>query len=819
MTCNIQVLRDFDVYGSNAEPYQFQLNRVCSDYAQPFEQFCLIPPASRLAQTSTCVPTLFNTLDPSYIFPKMTQGLITSLKQMPNMYVSYLEQDSKEVWIRDDAAFPANAILDYQSMVYNGFRPVSRPAFVLGVAASLVANNKFLLLSDSPWFPDVLQLFAIDSFGLFRVQSNAAGFPLQMRYSLTSRVFPTLACNESGSIQCVSLNGVPYLLSDTNVWQEMRRTSIVYDMCVQDDMLVLFEQQAVDFLLPVETFLALQGDFVWQCLSLDRKLLFVCTVRSAQLVFIYTIRLQSRTIVTIAQCPTSSEFLRETRYTAINVVSQASSVDILVTRGTDYPVFAFHLFANFTTATQTVPFPMRSIGAFYDNTVWFEDRKLHFSDSLVTYDTPPQMTAAMRMTATSTDVWCFVNGLLYRFSRATKEWTNQFNLYMSHDARTNDNSNTVWHAPGIEPPWYYGYVEQDVNVPSPLVFPYQFAQSRHNLFRWMFDAVENGNGTQFSHLVTHLERVNDFLLLTSFDARMHEDGNMTAHFNNDQVWESNTHDQSGNIASFVSLGALVRRPVSTQNGIYVCHVFEMQRARIAVVCFNAYNSSQFADWCQAQSPEFLTRALQQQGEFCFQNFAYVDEEDQPQFADSRCECIPSRAMFQTLFPDAFANVTAYTATRTIQNIPCLSQKCANVFLLGAENTNVLNYASEQCKQNLVVCADTLLTRGKLVMRSFTLNQDCGDGNLCNTNAECPADSMCYNGTCVQKCTTDDTCKNNLQDLTASCDKATGRCLYGIKDENNDDTSAQWVWFVVGAVAFIVILVFVILLIAHSERTK
>lgn len=809
MTCNVQTLIDFDVFGTGDE---LLLNRTCSQLTQPFEQFCLVPPPKRLANTPTCKAQLQDVLNAQYLFPKTTQGLVQSLEDLPIMYVSFPDQQTLETWIRDDMS--PNTIQDFTRNKYRGLRPISSPEFVLGMATSSVQNQVFLLLSDAQSSVGKVQLYKADGFGLFRAQLEENGELIQTAYNTPGGV-PQVACSEDGAIQAAMLDSTAFLWNAlTNRWQRIDETSI-RSLCVHDNILMLFGPNRVVFMLPSPRFaVGLEPYYVWQCLSLDRKKLFVCTVQSTSQVKIYTLDLQTRVILQTHVCSTTSQPLfRDTFYSAINVQNGSDLTTTLIYVTSGIALMQFSLTQS--SATQSVV-ANRTITQFYNNSMWFENNQLHFADTpLSTYPTPQSMTSRMCMTRSNDDVWSFVNGTLQRFPLAQQRWSNTFDLYMSFDSRM-DDENGAWHFRGsVDPPWYFGSISKDVNLSKDTPLPLFWNQSRHNRFRWIFDSVTNNDGTEFVHLVSHLERINDFALLTrSGGAQLFDDGNIVA----GEWFQSNTHDKAGNPNQFALLNPILDHPVSSVNGIYLAYCNIQNNSRQIVVCYNVFNSSQFADWCNEQSTEFLTRALQQQGQFCLKNLSYDDVlNGTKQFADSRCECIPSEPMFQRLFPNAFSNISSYTATRTIQNIPCLSQKCADVFLLGQENTNVLNYASKQCKQNLVLCGQTLITTESLKIKDFKLGQDCGENNRCANNAQCPANSICFDGTCIQKCTTNEYCQQNLQDPLASCEKETGRCLYGIKSAKQ--SNAKTCWLVVAAVLFVVMLILIVVMLALYAKKK
>lgn len=807
MACNTQVLRDFDVFATRDN---FELNRTCSEFSKPFEQFCLVPPPSRLAQTNTCRPFLDNDLDPSYIFPQTTQGLVETLDDLPIVFVSFPQIESTDYWIRDDEKYQPNDIVDFTNMNYKGFRPVSEASLVLGAAASAVQNQVFCLLSNAAYTDDMVMLYRADTFGIFRTQQDSQGVPIGMRYStINIQGMPSVACNEDGTIQCACVNNFAYVFNaQSHNWTRLSQTGII-TLTVWQNTVVLFSQTQVMFYLPRRIEYLLSGRFVWQCMSLDKNYLFVGTLLGGDQARIFTYDLSMQTLYATATLALSVSLSDQIYLTAIAITGTADTSTLLIARGPHLPVVRITMLNSFQNATQDTM--DRFVNNFYNNTCWFEDDSVRFVTGAVVPKPLGMTYKNWLVPANNNDMWSFVEGRLMRLQNQTL-WSNDFDLFMDYDARMNDE-NAQWHFPAsIDPPWYYGYIAQNVPIQDqPL--PYLFGQSRHNRFRWIFDSIETADNTQFSHLNTHLERINDFFLLTDpgFDTRLYDDANITVANISSTVFETNTHDQSSNPTSYVVLRPIETHPLCTQNGLYVAYINHQNNTRQVVVCYNVFNSSQFADWCLGQSGEFTMRALQQQSTFCFRNLSY-EESGTVRFADSRCDCLPSMELFSLRYPDAFANFSSYIATRTIQNIPCLSPTCAKVFLLGQENTNVLNYAREQCKQNLVVCNDALFVQGKLNIDNLSIRQDCGTNNRCTNNAQCPANATCFQGNCITKCANDEYCRNNLGDPLASCHIQSGKCLYGIKTtQQSSFDSTKWFWIAASVVAIVITVILVVVL--------
>src|SRR5438034_3414138 len=146
--CDIEPLIEFNVFATNPNNEKFTLSQTCQNVHTPFEQYCLIPPITRLQATSTCNSDLLDPLNADFIFPQIMEGKVRTLEDLPVLYVSFPVQTGDQathVWIRDDETLKPNEIFNFASFLYNGFRPVSPAPFVTRMAVSAVEFQKFLL--------------------------------------------------------------------------------------------------------------------------------------------------------------------------------------------------------------------------------------------------------------------------------------------------------------------------------------------------------------------------------------------------------------------------------------------------------------------------------------------------------------------------------------------------------------------------------------------------------------------------------------------------------------------------------------------------
>lgn len=826
MTCNVQPLIDFDVFDTKKELDNgdtFVVSSSCRTIAQPFEQYCLIPPAARLVTTSTCSAIQTNALNPNYIFPKITQGLVQTLDDLPIVYVSFPEiTDTKQIWIADPSVNP-NRIIDFASLNYVGFRPVTS---VVSFAVSSAQLDVALLIAITD--VEFVYVYVKDSFGIFRPQVDIFGNILSASASNLEFQKAVVATNVAGTLQFALLGSKVYRY-DANIGGWMFVVAGALDLVVADEFAIACNSQSIEFIWRLPSSIAVIGKFLWQCLSYDRKWLYVYTYTSPTDGFLYSIDCVNRNVlavlsVTLPSPPTTTQ----SRISAIAVTPPAATfVVLLVTDGSGIqPVQQFMILNNAVVFVTTYS-PTTFVTRFYNDVCWFDQT----ANQVVFYD-------GTRIAASSSDmsqqtflavpslllnsppnefrVWAFVQGQLVTTTKSSQGiWTNDFNLYMPTDARLSDMDDKPWYyAPSIDPPWYLGVL----SAPVPTSFstlPAVFRVSRHQRYRWVFDSIVHATQDSFGHIITHLERINDYYLLSNlalFETRLYENALITVTdvASNNDVFVSNTPDQSSDKFSFQTITDL-NVPCVTNNGLYVFYTKTntVDNSRYRVLCYNAFNSSQFANWCN--NSQLQTRALNQQSEFCMQNLSMSNGD----FLDPRCNCIPNPTLFSRMFPGVF-QTEGLIASRVVQNLPCLSGKCAKVFLLGNENSNVLNYATANCKQDLVLCASFIEAKGTVAMRSLLTQQNCGDKFTCKNNNECPIDSICFNGDCIPRCDTDVYCKTKLNDPLATCDTIRGICLF---DAKSSPAKRNWVIFAVCMLvaAFLMLVVLITVFVSPSKK--
>lgn len=827
MACDIEPLLDFNVFETKPvldDNETFVLRNSCNTLTEPFEQYCLIPPASRLDSTTTCSSVQSNVLNASYIFPKIMQGLVQTFEDLPIIYVSFAENTGEakdEVWIREQKMSP-NQILNFDTMSYNGFRPVSPISWAVTDALFDVA----ILLAQSGTDPNLMQVFSKDMYGIFRPEIQIDGSVITANISTVGQQKAFVAMNESGTRRYALLAGQLFSYNaGSGRWASvLSGVPNLLDVAVFDNIAVTFDNSRCFFVTPVTTTINLTGSFYWQCFNYTRTLLYVATLTSSTSGFVATFDCTNGNLLSLVpySIPNTPIVARITTTTMSLSFSTPSVGLVAVTDGISVTqVWSL-------SAVSVIVSQDSFIKRFYNNLCWFNptDNTIVFADSTsriaATNMTTNSFIAVLNADPTEIPMarlrtWVFVNGQLTTTIGNTN-WTTDFNLYMAFDARMNDVYETTWYyPPSVDPPWYLGTIAS-IAVPTTFPsFPLVFRTSRHQRYRWVIETRLPPTSSSFAHITSYLQRINDFMLLNdssfTYETKLYNNANIVVSqittSPEEVVFDSQTPDQASDRFTFVTkLFADVEKPIMTSNGLYILYkTTTSSGSKHYVLCYNVFNSSQFANWCT--TIQLQAQALNQQSVFCSQNMTNYDSQGSLTYLDDRCACIPNTDLFQSMFPGAFSNFDSLLATRMIQNIPCVSSQCAKVFLEGIENTNAFNFAQQQCRQNLTLCAGFLEVAGTVKIRDYFTQQNCGDRFICNNSDECPANSSCFNGSCIPRCTSDVQCRADTGDPLATCDAANGRCLYHSVTQKNQATTKQN-WLIISvcliAVAFILLLI-------------
>jgi len=775
--CDIQPLINFDVFATQPRNDDFKFNNTCQTVSSPFEQYCLIPPSSRLEATNTCRPFLEDTHANDFIFPHIINGQIKTLEDLPPLFISFPQTESKETWISEPDIKANDAF--------------TKP---LGVSRIAISNTGPQMLCLASIGNNTLQLYQLDAFGFFRAQRSDTG---NLLTTPTSDTRCNVFVNGDGSLLFALLSG--------NLYQYVSATWTLVKTTVLD---LWFTPNAIVYVLQTSLFfdygssstasLPFPLGILWTCLTQDRNFIIVATNLSAFQIVIQVIDITTRSVLDTW-----------TMNAVFNTVSFAICLTQTFTNTTTLELFVTQdnntldvtLVPSLPTAQVTV-IVNQFIARFYNNIAWIINNQLFIVNQLPIALAPGMdANTALAPTQSANEVFAFASdGTLQRLSQQQLPWTNNFDLYMEFGNRLNDTQSTPSQPIAL---WYMGSVFVTIpTIDAPL--PFVLGISRHNRYRWVLQSVV----VDFlPHAVSQMQHINDFYLLTTGeDVRFYEDANIVVQDEHGAViWESNTRDRFGDSGTYQNWIAR-SHPLSTGNGLYLCFV-NAQQNRV-VIAYNVFNSPQFANWCR-QDTEYITRALNAQREFCFRNL-HVDD----LFFDPRCACVGGTQLFQELFPGVAFDTQ--TTGRLVAALPCLSSECGTAFLEGPENTNVYDYVHKQCEQDVVICSDILSASADLNIRNYQVNQYCGSNpNTCLQNEQCPIGSQCINGQCVLSCTSDLRCREALKDPFALC--VSGACVFA---EEKASQQKKQNWQIVALVILILVLImFIVLMVVFIPKKR
>lgn len=771
--CNIQPLLDFGVFGTDVRGDQFKVNKFCFEVQNPFEQYCLVPPTSRLELTNTCTPYLSNPLDSTYIFARIVAGRVRTLRDLPVLFASFPKNTSTQMWLATNVT---NANDNFARV----------PAGYTRLAVSAIANHVLLLLA--PLANNNLQVYALDEFGFFRPQGD-------LLQTTSDDVYQNLYVSQDGTQQFALLNQSVYQRQIEGGWTALG-INLIRDIILAAADVIYVGANTI-FFNGLDSFINFEGLIMFACPTQDRTHLIVGIFATAITTTIHLIEIATR--FDIKQWLLNAGFPPSvtTLYSAIGTSSNASltsPVFFTVTQGSSLVGVTLPVIGNLATF---IIVPNQNVVRFYNNVAWVSNNAGNSVLNIV--GGGPQIPMPLGATTQSViaasqdgqDIWVFVDGRFYRVTGKTGPFLEQKDVYMNYNARLNDTSEPNMF-PIADSLWYLGSVF--LNVPYPIAEGTIIGISRHMRYRWLFGTTTISE-TEFPYTMSFLERINDFYLLTTMDnVVLYEDARVVVQREDSfWFWQNECSDHCSDPATFHNWISR-EQPLCTTNGLYIMFL----EGNTVFVSYNVFNSAQFAKWCKQSDLEYMARGLQAQREFCFANLKVGNS-----FFDPRCSCVGGAQLFNELYPGLAMD--SQTNGRLISHLPCLLTDCGNAFLQGVEESNVYNYTNEQCLQSdLVICSDVLVAKGSLDISRLTIAQNCGSNpSACLNSNECPIGSICVSGQCVLECTNDNQCTQVLSDPFAICNN--GACLFS-KNNNNNTT-----WMIITLIIILFLAIFFILL--------
>jgi hypothetical protein len=324
----------------------------------------------------------------------------------------------------------------------------------------------------------------------------------------------------------------------------------------------------------------------------------------------------------------------------------------------------------------------------------------------------------------------------------------------------------------------------------------------------------------FAHIFQfELQRVNEYAMFFQGFTQIADDSNVQVlRTSSDVIWQSSTHDRISDLSELTEDFNPDFAPFAqaSQNGLYLIYR-QAPKNRIRLV-FNAYNSLRLARWVVTQ-PEYLTRALTSQSNFCW-NALKNPTVGSTAFADSRCICIGGPRLLNVIAPNADALPSSVIAPLQ-ENLPCLAKGC-NVGLNYMDSTVGMYFLEKCTNRGFVLCdsvlrlgADSKLDNGSIIQNTVCLTNQ----QFCSATNACGPGFTCFNGRCVTSCTNDQQCAKYYpkDSLIYRCED--GKCLPSLKSEKSK-LSTTAILAIISAIALVVmVLVFVGLMSARSKKQK
>ncbi len=805
--CDISSLLAFEVFGTeNTEESSFLLYRSCEQVERPFNQYCLIPPISRM--TTSC-----NSLDdfksPESLFQRAITGKIQSLRQLPNIFESWQSTSSQEPYI-----FLNVQVKDYQRKVEK-------------VQAFAVFNQTCICIAPGPQ-QNSYQLLMLDNAGIFRSQRTTTNNAIIQTEISNTRY--GVYMNTDASKRYAILNGTLYLQRNDGRWTIIVENNAC-NVLMHTNTTILVTKKQVIFVEPLLNSLVkdFEQDIIWSCLTKDSMHAVLGCFVNATTTKIEILEIMSGEIVQSFIAP-GFNLNTSTLFSACMsdiVFDGQTPLSLVLTDGGVNGVQHISMFPQ--TSTTSVAYSQNRIlefqSQFFINT---EGRIQNIRNSQVYSPSPmvlSQGTTEIFANFQGESVYILSStGLLCELSTTNDSWKQQTKepLYFQYGALIEDEieADAQILSTNMFVPWYNG---QSSFTIAPTLTPSAFiGASRHNRYRYVVADISTPTDFTFPLMTTRVERTNEFLFLMSpelYEVKLYDDANIMVVANERNkrvVWSSNTHDKSNDSTSF-KVWPSRQHALVTTNGLYVLY-FDASKQTVKLA-YNIFNNPRFTIFCK-QSAEYVVRALDAQSDFCFKNLRVDDQKDSKtvvEFADSRCACIGGQQLLENVFP-AFAQKHSQTTGRLIANLPCLLSQCGASFLHGPELTNTYEHVSATCKGDLVVCSDIIEIGedSNFDLNAFQLQQNCGkDPTACVKNEECPRGFICLDGRCVASCTSNIVCQEKLGSMLAVCDP-NGRCVFPILPKV---VTAISIWRIVVVVCVALIVLFVILLLAIFIKDK
>lgn len=792
--CDVSLLQSFNTFASGQDlknQQNFLCNRNCLQVQNPFNQYCLISPPSRLASTTTC--DLASDPDAAFLFTDTLAGKIQTLHDLPVLFESFLDAGSTQLWLPHT--------LDTVNFIgtnnfYNGQRPLPALISEFLVSDDNLQSLAFFNQSGGAFYT----LYALDKYGMYRQQNFPNGSPIQA-YALIDP-FYNIFQSPNGSEQYVLVAGVVYVNTAAG-WVPLQFTTnppAIENMLIAREPLVtatiLQSDTKLFFIQPVNPTQLFATGIIFCCFTQNRQHIVVCS----NTVGGYTLQVLTSqgAIVQAWGLSNPGIFPNTGAYVAITTGNYTFPGNFSVYVQRPSPATSVQIFLNTSSLTAVASFPANfTITQIVGNSAYVLQSTPNIVRRIDGFTSQTVgLPTIMSSNSTATFFWAIVGtNVSYCIPPSSLFIQPSNTIYLAEDFAVNDEYKMDSASSVLVERWYLGRLF--VNLPTQLLTNQVLCVSRHNRFRVILDTIFPATPTSFAYLTFRLERFNDFYVLTSgnYQLTLVEDANLIA----GDVYQSNTPDQNSDPDSS-QVWSDISVPLCTLNGLYI-----LFRDNLTVrISYNVFNSARFAEWC-SQTPEYRSRAIQAQADFCFNNLR-TPLSATNLFLDTRCGCVGGTRLLDVAFPGVDMSVNG----RLEQVLPCVVDDCAKSFSRGPEQSNAYFFTQDSCSQDLTMCAELLTTSVNTNLRNVTVNQNCGtDPNACLNNAECPIGTVCIGGQCTVSCANDARCIQAYHDPFARCDSQTGRCLFATNTKPSNYDFTMWMiivgFIVLSLIVFLVIL--------------
>ena len=526
--CDFSPLLLFDVYSTGAS--DFFVNKTCLQISNPFNQYCLIAPASRLDGTTTCSQTLQNGLA-LFVFQDAISGRINLLRDLPIVFESFPDvKDSTSVWIDHVNDVPNKVLPGFGR--YNGFKPLPNRR-----AVSIDNNTNTLLMFMTLDASLTFNLMRIDDVGLLRPQRDVVTEEFLVG-SVSDTSLQTFVSGDNSSRLAI-INRILYQSIETDKLHFAKIAILAFlnidDVLINRSNLIVARVGAILYFveMPSQTVHIVQfgSELVFVVPTQNTNHLLMC-VQLDQTpnsdFYVLVIDVLTRQVVkqwlidnfTLANLPSPSTPIPLDVLCDGNWVNTSSFLTIYMVPQPDDPCWIVVLSGLAPIASFNYNAGNARITRFIDNTAWtqvtIDAERLYVLSGTVAFPVLGTGGPTLWATENHVRVWGLFGTALWSVNTTVLPlaWTPAANpLHSAMQYNMNDEYDL---APSFPDPelWWLGTKVVEQVPPAVLLVPdFVLATSQHNRFRAVVTGIAPGSATTFPFVLTKLQRINNYHLL------------------------------------------------------------------------------------------------------------------------------------------------------------------------------------------------------------------------------------------------------------------------------------------------------------------